>query len=535
MHLPSMSSLPTLPSLPPCASTEIRSHELTGDCADAMKPWILAATIAGSSLAFLIAGGINVALPAVQRSLGASVAEVQWILNGYLLALASLTIPMGAAGDRVGRGVMFRWGLAVFAAGSLACAVAPGVWSLIAARLLQGVGAAMLVPNSLALLAAAFPANERGAAIGTWGAASALMSAAGPAGAGGLAEVLGWRAVFAVFVPLTLLTLAAAFYVVPMSIDADAGPVDVGGTVLSSLGLAAIVFGLIDAGEAGWDSPRVIAALLLGPVLLVAFLILEHRKERTEHAPMVPPSLFRDRTFSGTNLLTLLLYFGMSGAFFIIPFNLIQLRGLPVWQVGLGFLPFSLTMAALGRKSGEIADRLGPKPQLVAGSAVTAAAFGLLAWPGLGGGYWTAVFPGMLGLGVGMAVMSSPLTTAVMGSVPPNRTGVASGVNNTIARIATLLAIAILGVVMASVFEAELPETMHAAADEADLGHDEMPKAAMDPDPFAIDATLPPELLRGRHLAFLHGYRIMMVTSAGLAVVAMLVASLMIPGRTASD
>jgi EmrB/QacA subfamily drug resistance transporter len=430
---------------PPCDLGVLRGAPDTPGCASYAKRWVLATTVFGSSIAFVEASVINVALPAIQQGLDASVGEMQWIASVYTLFLAALTLASGSAGDRYGRRRVFSLGLVVLAAASVAAGCASDGRHLIAARAVQGIGSALLVPNSLALLSASFPRRERGRAIGVWSGATALTGSAGPILGGWLVDVLSWRAAFLFMVPLALVTLMVGLVRVPeVRIGSRRPEIDWWGVVLATAGLSTLVFGLI-ALPSGGVAPVAVAG---GLVVVLAFA----RHERHAAAPMTPPRLFHSPTFLGTNALTVLLYFALTAVFFVLPFDLVRVHGYSATATGAAYLPFAVPLAVLSRSAGGVADRFGARMPLIAGPLAVGAGFALLALPGTGGSYWTTFFPAMLVVGLGMALTVAPLTSTVMSAVDERDVGVASGVNNTAARVATLLAIAIVGIVATGFF-----------------------------------------------------------------------------------
>jgi EmrB/QacA subfamily drug resistance transporter len=503
----------------------------TSDAAAAVRRWTLVSAVLGSSMAFMDGTVVNVALPAIQRSLGASGADAQWIIEAYALFLAALLLVGGALGDRFGRKRVFIVGVVVFTLTSAACAAAQGTGQLIAARALQGIGAALLVPGSLALLGANFPEAERGRAIGTWSAFSGVTAAIGPVVGGFLVDHFSWRWAFLLNVPIGALLVLACLAKVPESRgESNGGPVDIAGAVTATLGLAGIVFALIEAPTRHWNSVPVLVAGVLGVAGLAAFLACEARVRE----PMLPLHLFRNRDFAGANLLTLLLYAALGGGLYFVPLNLIQVQGYGATAAGAALLPFVAIMFALSRWAGSLVDAVGAKIPLVVGPAIAAVGFALFARPGVGGSYWATFFPAVCVLGLGMTVTISPLTTTVMNALGESLAGTASGVNNAVSRAAGLLAIAALGAVLANVFEARLHDALSHAALPAGVGdavfaqrHQLAAIAAPASAASAVQAQVH-AIVGG---AFVAGFRAVMLAGAGLALASALSAWWLISGR----
>ncbi len=412
---------------------------------------VLAATIIGSSIIFIDGTVVNVALPVLQSELGGGVAGAQWIVEAYALMLAALILVGGSLGDLYGRRRVFAIGVALFAAASLWCALAPSLGQLIAARAAQGLGGAMLVPGSLALISASFPKEERGRAIGTWSGYSAIAAGLGPLVGGWLIENVSWRSIFFINLPLAFAVLLIVWRYVPESRDDVAERrLDWWGATLASVGLGGVVYGLIESNRLGFGDWRVVTSLALGAMALASFVIVERRSRQ----PMMPLDLFRSRTFTGANLLTFFLYGALGGLLFFFPFNLIQVQGYSATAAGAAFLPFVLTMFLLSRWAGGLVTRYGSRLPLMVGPLIAAAGFALFSLPGADSrDYWTSFFPAIAVMSLGMAISVAPLTTTVMGSVDERHAGIASGVNNAVSRTAGLLAVAVLGVFMVNTFK----------------------------------------------------------------------------------
>jgi EmrB/QacA subfamily drug resistance transporter len=408
------------------------------------RRWVLPATILGSSMSFIDGSVVNVALPAMQRTFATDFGTLQWVMNGYLLALASLILLGGAAGDRFGLRRVFMLGLCSFVAASVACALATSSSVLVAARFAQGVGAALLTPTSLAIVGAAYGGDARGPAIGTWAAAGALMTALGPPLGGWLVDTVGWRAIFFLNVPVGAAALLFALKLPPDQPMDRSTPLDYRGAALVTAALGLLTFGLISLGERA-PIRGVVAVLLAIPT---AWMFI--RREARAPSPMMPLSLFHDRSFSGANALTVLLYAALGGAFFLLPLVLIQVHGYSATAAGAALLPFVAILGLGSRATGRLVGRLGPRIPLIIGPSIAAAGFALLGWGGRDPNYIVGFLPGLIVVGVGMTITIAPLTTTVFDSAPNDMSGVASGINNAAARAGTLVAIAALGLAFAA-------------------------------------------------------------------------------------
>ena len=530
--LPETSSAPmaSLPEMkPPCDDAAIRSAPADSPCRPQSGPWILAAAILGTSMAFIDSTVVNVALPALESSFKAGVIDVQWVVESYGLFLGALILVGGAAGDRFGRRKVFLTGIALFALASAACGMAQSIHQLIAARALQGIGAALLTPGSLAIISASFPEAERGRAIGTWSGFSAITTALGPVLGGWLIQHATWRWIFFINLPLAAAVILISIVHVPESHGPVAKRLDLLGALLAIIGLGGLVFGLIESPRLGWTNLRVSGSLLIAIVSLISFPFVEARAP----SPMVPLTLFRSRTFSGANLLTLFLYAALGIFFFIFPMNLIQVQGYSATAAGAAALPLILLMFFLSRWSGGLVSRYGAKPPLIIGPLIAAAGFALFTVPGVGSSYWKSFFPAFIVLGFGMAVSVAPLTTAVMGTVDQKFAGAASGINNAVARVAGLLAIAVFGILMVNAFATRLDRQLAnlnfpPAARQQLLSNRTM-LAAIDP-PSGLDPAQTTNAKTAIDNSFLFAFRLVAFCCASLAIASAATATLIIEG-----
>ncbi|GIL39667.1 MFS transporter [Roseiterribacter gracilis] len=410
----------------------------------------LAATILGSSLAFIDGSVVNVALPTIQNAFGASAAATSWMINAYALPLGALVLLFGAAGDRYGKRRLFVWGTILFTAASILCALAPSLSLLLAGRVLQGIGGAMLMPNSLALIGIAFDGEARGRAIGTWSAVGAIGGAIGPVLGGWLVDSVSWRAIFFINVPLALGAIFLSLRYVEEHRRHDAAPLDWVGASLATAGLAALTWGLTIASTA-MAGPFAWGAIALGIVLLIVFVLVE---ARTGKIAMMPVKLFGTPTFVGVTILTFFLYAALGGLFVLLPYLLIRVGHYDATVAGASLLPLPLILGAASRSTGRLAEKTGPRLLLTIGPFTAAIGFALFARVASADiEYWRVIFPALLLLACGMALSVAPLTTTVMASVDADHAGSASGINNAVARIAGLLAVAVLGFALADATE----------------------------------------------------------------------------------
>jgi EmrB/QacA subfamily drug resistance transporter len=514
----------------PCDEAVLRSGGSEVPYGERTRLWILTATILGSSVAFIDSTVVNVALPAIQATFHATVVDVQWVVESYGLFLGALILVGGSLGDLFGRRMIFVAGVSIFAIASAACGFASNVDQLIVARSVQGVGAALLVPGSLAIISASFDEKSRGQAIGTWSGFTAITTAAGPVLGGWLVEHASWRWAFFINLPIAASVVVISLWQVPESRRPTAGRIDWIGALLAILGLGGLVYGLLESVNLGWTNRLVLGSLILGFGGLITFVLAEAKVA----FPMVPLALFRSPTFSGANLLTLLLYAAVGIFFFLFPLNLIQVQQYSPTAAGSAILPLILLMFLLSRWAGRLVDRYGARGPLIIGPLIAAAGFSLFAVPSIGNGYWKAFFPALVILGSGMTVTVAPLTTVVMNSVHEDRVGTASGINNAVARVAGVLAIAILGIVMVKAFSFHLNRSLarlsvpshivqELRANEIRLAGLELP-AGLDP---IANAAIKQSVREG----FVYGFRIVMWICASLSLACAAVASLMIPQK----
>lgn len=406
-------------------------------------------------MAFIDFTALNVAFPALQKDLDLGGAELLWIANGYALFLSALMLVGGSLGDALGRKKVFMVGIIIFTLASISCGLSQNAEMLILSRCIQGIGGAMMVPGSLSIISASFPKESRGKAIGTWSMFSAMTTIFGPALGGWFASMGLWRLIFFINIPLALIALFLLLRFVPESRQEGKTKLDFAGSTLITISLAGLTYGFIEAPEKGFDNPLILTSLAVGILGMLGFLWVESRSKNA----MMPLSLFKSRVFSGANFLTLLVYGALGGFLFFFPLNLIQVQGYPAEIAGFTMLPFGLLIAFLSRLSGSWSDKVGPRVPLMLGTALVAIGFFLFSIPELTAGptdYWTSYFPAILIAGTGMGLTVAPLTTSVMNSVPSEKTGTASGVNNSISRTAGVLAVAVMGALVLFSFDTEI-------------------------------------------------------------------------------
>lgn len=481
-------------------------------------------------MAFIDSNVVNVALPALQAQFRATVVDVQWVVESYGLFLAALILVGGLLGDLFGRRLIFISGVAIFALASVVCGVSSNIDELIAARSVQGMGAALLVPGSLAIISTSFDQASRGRAIGTWSGFTAITTALGPVLGGWLVEHASWRWVFFINVPIAAAVISISFWRIPESRGGKELRMDWLGAALATLGLGGVVNGFIESTNLGWGHPLVFGTLSVGVCSLLVFVLVEAQTK----FPMVPLGLFRNPSFAGANLLTLLLYAAIGMFFFLFPLNLIQVQHYSSTQTGAAILPLILLMFLLSRWSGGLVARFGARVPLIVGPLIAASGFVLFAVPSFAQDYWSSFFPAMIVLGLGMAVTVAPLTTVVMDSVGEDRVGTASGINNAVARVAGVLAIAVLGIVMVYAFRTRLNDSLaHLALPSAilrEVQSNENKLAGLQA-PASLDSGTKASVDGLIRESFVFGFRVVLLICAALSVASAAGAWITIPRK----
>lgn len=490
---------------------------------------VLIATILASGMAFLAGTAVSIALPTIQSFFNSTITGIQWVVNAYVLALAVLILISGSLGDRFGRKRIFCYGIIVFIVGSLLSGFAKTIAQLIAFQAFQGVGAAMMIPGSLAIINSCFAESHRGHAIGLWAGFSGGIAAFGPFLGGFLVETFSWPAVFFINVPIGLLAFFVTLQFVPESRDPSARRLDWWGTLFIALGLSGIAYGLIMGPVNGWSSPLVLTSLIGGILAFIFFIILERKIPE----PVVPFSIFRNPLVTGANLATFLLYFALNGMIFFLVLNFQQVQGYSPIFAGLALLPPIILITFLSGPAGSLADKIGPRLQMIAGPFIVALGMALLIIPGTDANYYTHFMPGLILFGGGMAFVIAPLTKSAL-SVPQKFSGVASGVNNAVSRIAALMAIAVLGAIMISVFTGHFTRAVRVSSLDSEEKIQMLSQATklggiVIPDAFGQIARI--EAQRAVRESFVSGFRWVMGISAFLAFLSAVIAAVTIRSK----
>ncbi|MDP9077714.1 MAG: MFS transporter [Bacteroidota bacterium] len=497
--------------------------------------WIMASAVLTSSMAFIDGTALNVVLPSLQQSLQASGSDLFWILNAYLVMLASLMLIGGSLGDRLGHKRVFMYGIAAFIVGSTACGLSGTATSLILSRLLQGAGGALMIPGSLSLISSSIDSNERGKAIGTWSSFTTLVTMGGPVLGGALADAGLWRFIFFINVPIGIAALFILWRHVKEPIRSpEQKPLDIWGALTICTSLAAITYGILSSTAQGHQRLLPVCFLVAGFILLILFIIIEHRSSN----PMMPLKLFSSAAFTGANLLTFFLYAALGSGMLFLSLDLVQIQGYSQLQSGLAFLPFTLLLLFFAGFAGKLADKYGPRFFLTCGPLTAGVGLLILSFQGQTSGpadYWKTFLPGILIFGLGMAFTVAPLTSSVMGSVDEEYSGIASGINNAITRIANVFAYAILGALAVIIFSGELTKTIEhiplsaiekvqVLAQAGNLGNAKVPDA--------IHSPVSGQVIRAYHASFIRAFMFIIRLSASLAFVGAFFAYLLIkPGR----
>ena len=487
-------------------------------------------------MAFIDGTALNVILPSLQKDLGADGSDLFWVLNGYLLMLAALIILGGSLGDKLGRVKVFKFGILIFTIGSILCGFAPSIQLLILFRMVQGLGGAFMIPGSLAIISAVFSKEEKGKAIGTWSAVTTIVTICGPVLGGFLADIGLWRYIFFINVPLGVLAIITLHFKVPESKEPGSSKVDWIGALVLTASLAIITFGFLEMPEMGFNHPAVWVSLIVGITLLIAFILIENRVVD----PMIPLELFRNKTFSGVNLLSFFLYAGLGAIMLFLSLNVIQIQGYSQLQAGLTFLPFSLVMILLARKMGSFSDKYGSRSFLMAGPFLTGFGMLLLSFIGITAGpseYWTTFFPPFMLFAIGMSITVVPLTTAVMTSVDDSKSGIASGINNSVTRISGTFINAILGAFAILLFSGFVLKSMESVSiDEGalEIVMQEAVKLGEAQAPISLPEGIQSKVNSIYKEAFVHTYKRVGILSASLAFLSAIIAFFMVEPKSKS-
>jgi EmrB/QacA subfamily drug resistance transporter len=497
--------------------------------------WTLTACIIASSMAFIDTSALNVVLPSLQEDLEATGTDLFWVLNSYLVMLSSLIIVGGSLGDKLGRVKIFKWGIILFIVASILCGLANTINQLIWFRILQGTGGALMIPGSLAIISATFSDQEKGKAIGTWSAATVLVTMGGPILGGALADIGLWRLIFFINVPLGIITVIMLFLKVPESkAPENKHRIDWKGAFFLAFSLATFTFGFLNIPELGISNSWSYLPLLIGLVSFGVFLYVEKKVE----APMMPLEIFKNLTFSGVNLLTFFLYAGLSAVMLFLSLNMIQIQGYTQMQAGLTFLPFTILMALIARKVGALSDKWGSRNFLIAGPFVTAIGFVMLGLVGKTNGiedFWTTFFPGILLFGLGMSITVVPLTSTVMLSIGNDQAGIASGVNNSITRISGTVINAILGAGAVFIFTVLVSNQVETLQLSSQLS-DSIIQESINFGEAQVPSNVPSEHIKGIQqiytTSFISTYRWVCYISAAMALLAAVFAVFMLKSRS---
>jgi len=497
--------------------------------------WIMVSAILASAMAFIDGTALNVVLPALQKNLNATGADLFWLLNAYLLILASLILVGGSLGDKLGRKKIFMLGIFIFIIGSAACGFAPTVFLLIIFRIIQGIGGALMIPGSLSLISSSINENERGKAIGTWSAITTVVTMGGPILGGTLADAGLWRYIFFINVPIGIGALIILAFKVKESRDEDADKaIDMAGAISIALSLASLTFGFLRIPAVGFKSAQVYLTLLSGIILLIVFLVVE---KKSKH-PMMPLDLFTNPVFTGVNLLTFFLYAGLGAGMLFLSLNLVQVQGYSQLQSGLTFLPFTVLMITIARFAGTVADKYGPRLLLIVGPATAGTGLLLLSFVKQTAGpseYWMTFFPGIIMFGLGMSFTVAPLTATVMTSVSDHLSGTASGVNNALTRISNVFANAIFGALAVLLFAGVLQNKIQSIPLDANVKQAVVKEAANLGNakvPNQVNSQYKKNISTSYRESFIHAYSVIMKISAGLGFLGALMTVIFIRNKT---